>query len=235
VLSSIWLATGIEAMAIMACVLPYILDHPSQKSAALTGPIQAVVTAIVFGIDGTIFVIIPLVLFLFYRSKHVKATCEARDPKVRWTDACPLPVLALSLLLALGSVSLPFTMLSHGSVVPMFGFYVSGLPASAVMILMAIVYGFAAWSCYNLKIQGWWAGLIALLGTSISFGITIARIGILPMYELMKVPQAQIEQMRAMGFLDTPFFPLTMFAVFVPYVAFIIFTRRYFKKAEVLQ
>ena len=46
---------------------------------------------------GVFFVILPAVWIFFYKSRQVKATCEARDPVARWTDACPLPVLALCL------------------------------------------------------------------------------------------------------------------------------------------
>ena len=42
------------------------------------------------------FVLVPAVWVFFYKSRHVKATCEARDPVTRWTDACPLPVFTAS-------------------------------------------------------------------------------------------------------------------------------------------
>ena len=36
-----------------------------------------------------IYIVIPGVAVLFYRSPHVKHTCEVRDPVERWTDRCP--------------------------------------------------------------------------------------------------------------------------------------------------
>ena len=43
------------------------------------------------------FILVPAVWTFFYNSRHVKATGEAPDPVTRWTDACPLPVLAICL------------------------------------------------------------------------------------------------------------------------------------------
>ncbi|MDX9973042.1 MAG: hypothetical protein RBU21_08640 [FCB group bacterium] len=42
---------------------------------------------------------LPLPFVLFYRSKHVKATCEWRDPVPRWTDSRPAPVLVAGFLM----------------------------------------------------------------------------------------------------------------------------------------
>jgi hypothetical protein len=57
------------------------------------------VIAIAFVFNGVVFVLLPAIWTYFYRSPHVKATCEARDPVARWTDACPLPVLGFCLWL----------------------------------------------------------------------------------------------------------------------------------------
>ncbi len=36
----------------------------------------------------------PIVWIIFYSRRDVRLTCEWRNPKPSWTDACPLPVLA---------------------------------------------------------------------------------------------------------------------------------------------
>ena len=92
---------------------------------------RVVMTVVALAFGGVIYVIIPGALVLFYRSPHVKATCEARDPVVRWTDACPLPVLAVSLMLGLGAAWMPVMIVASRSVVPCFGCYLSGAPAAA--------------------------------------------------------------------------------------------------------
>ena len=66
--------------------------QPGMPPAAITGMI---VFMILF--FGVFFVVVPAVWTFFYNSRHVKATCEARDPVTRWTDACPLPVLGFCL------------------------------------------------------------------------------------------------------------------------------------------
>ncbi len=60
----------------------------------------AAITGMVIGMTiffFVFFVLVPAVWMFFYQSRHVKATCEARDPVTRWTDACPLPVLGFCL------------------------------------------------------------------------------------------------------------------------------------------
>ena len=68
--------------------------QPAMPAAAI-GVIM-VITCLMFGF---FFIALPAVWIFFYKSRHVKATCEARDPVTRWTDACPLPVLGLCLWL----------------------------------------------------------------------------------------------------------------------------------------
>ena len=61
----------------------------------------------------------------FYNSRHVKATCERRDPATRWTDACPLPVLGFCLWLLLGVPMLLIMPLAGHGVMPFFGIFLS--------------------------------------------------------------------------------------------------------------
>ena len=63
---------------------------------------KLMIVLIPFLMMGFVFVLLPIAWVLFYRSRHVQATCEARDPVARWTDACPLPVLALRVCLKKG-------------------------------------------------------------------------------------------------------------------------------------
>ena len=80
---------------------------------------------------GVFFVILPAVWTFFYNSRHVKATCETRDPVTRWTNACPLPVLGLCLWL-LSSVPMMLVMPLTGHVVmPFFGMFLTGLRAGS--------------------------------------------------------------------------------------------------------
>lgn len=100
------LVIGAGSMVVLAFVLPQFgaLIKSAQPAGAppLAEAAQTVAMILIGGMVFVIYVVLPGVWFLFYRSPHVKATCEAHDPVPRWTDACPLPVLTVSLWLALG-------------------------------------------------------------------------------------------------------------------------------------
>jgi len=74
---------------------------------------RTVAMIVALGFMGLLFIVLPGGLILVYQSRHTKATCEARDPVPRWTDACPLPVLALSLMLGFGVVLVTTHSLGH--------------------------------------------------------------------------------------------------------------------------
>src|ERR1017187_4823253 len=96
-----WLIFGVLMTAIMPFVMSKAMANlpPNAKTGQPAMP-PAAITGMVIGMTlffFVIFVVVPAVWTFFYNSRHVKATCEARDPVTRWTDACPLPVLPLCL------------------------------------------------------------------------------------------------------------------------------------------
>src|SRR6185312_10267534 len=110
-----WLVMGIMTCAIMILILPKVIanikssapaDHPVPSEVVTT---MAITMAFFFAV---IFIAMPAVWTFFYSSRHVKATCDARDPVVRWTDACPLPVLGVSIWLAFSAPMLLMTPLA---------------------------------------------------------------------------------------------------------------------------
>jgi len=89
---------------------------------------------------GFLFVCLPLIWGLFYSGKNVKATCEARDPATRWTDRCPLPVLAVVLWVGFGAFTI-LLMPGFHSVAPFFGLLLSGPAGTVFYLLLACVWG----------------------------------------------------------------------------------------------
>src|ERR1039457_2140959 len=162
-----WLVMGIVMLVVMAFVMPKIMANlpatapagqPAVPAAAM-GAVMAVMSLFL----GFFFIVLPAVWTFFYNSRHVKATCETRDPVTRWTDACPLPVLGLCLWLLF---SVPWMLLmpiiGHG-VMPFFGMFLSGLSGSLMCMAIAAIWGYAAWLLYHLDVRGWWLILIALV------------------------------------------------------------------------
>jgi hypothetical protein len=91
-----WLVIGVISMAAAGFVLPKIMETiNAAQGMGRPRPPAALLMVIPMVTIGIVYVVLPAIWVLFYRSRHVKATCEAYDQVVRWTDRAPLPVLAV--------------------------------------------------------------------------------------------------------------------------------------------
>lgn len=172
--SILWLAMGALALAMVAVIAPtggraWVEEMPAETRAPL-------VIGLIVGVSFmfVIYVVVPLALVLFYRSPHVKATCEARDPHTRWTDRCPMPVLLGVIGLAAGGLNI---VSSFGyKFMPLFGHYLTGLPAQAGMFASGALCVVTAVLLYRLRNAGWWlmGAQILLWGLS---GIVTFQLG----------------------------------------------------------
>ena len=228
-----WLGVGICAMAFEAFFLPKMMatlsappngpnGQPGLPAGALTGIIVfTVVILIVF------FVLLPIVWTCFYSSRHVKATCEARDPVTRWTDACPLPVLGFCLWLGLGvPMFLLMPVLGHGTL-PFFGMFLTGLPGSFLFWGLAAIWGFSAWLLYRLDNRGWWLILIAMVLVAISSVLTYARHDSVEVFRQMGYPEGQIEQIRKTGWLNGNGLAWLSSLSVLPLLGYLLFIKKY--------
>ncbi len=227
-----WLVVGAIALIAMAFVLPKVLVNlPSGGTADHPAPPVpvGVIMGIAFLFLGVVYVLLPAVWTFFYSSRHVKATCEARDSVTRWTDACPLPVLALCLWLVFPvPMMLLMPVAGHG-VMPFFGIFLTGVPGALLCLAIAALWSYAAWLVYHLKPQGWWLILIALIVFMVSGLMTFARHDVLEMYQLMGYPQAQIDQMQKTGLLTGNRMGWLMAISVLPLLAYLLFVKRYFR------
>ena len=211
------LACGVPAFVMMMTILPDMMAQMRAGSgSSIPGAMWVVGAFLLF-----IYVLLPLAFVLFYRSPHVKATCEDRDPNIPWTDRCPAPLLAASLLCAAYAAC----MLAVGLAFPVIPFFVmlQGPPAIAVSLLLAAAYGFAAVELYRGRQRGWWVGF----GTAAVLGIASAvgfwNIDAVAFYEGMGYGRALAEQAAPM------FASLRWFvAVWMPlWVGFLLWVKRY--------
>ena len=227
---------GVFVLVMMAFLLPKIManlsasgtpDRPAMPPGAM---VAAMVT--MFMMLGVFFVILPAVWTFFYNSRHVKATCEARDPVTRWTDACPLPVLGFSLwLLFAVPMMLLLPVVGHG-VMPFFGTFLTGVPGTLLCLAVAVLWSLAAWRLYKLDGRGWWLILIAMCVLMVSSVMTFARHDILEMYHLMNYPEAQIEQMQKSGLLTGNRMCWLMTFSVLPFLGYLLFIRKFlFRKS----
>jgi hypothetical protein len=231
VISWVWLIGGMFGMAFFVF---FMRDMFAQINANGKMPPGAMLTLqlITGGMMGCIYIFMPGGLVLFYRSRHVKATCEARHPEPCWTDRCPLPVLALSLMLAWGALWLVGT-LSYGAVTPFFGIFISGIPGGLMLLALSAVYAYLAWAIYRLRPHAWWLTMAATLTFCASAALTFSRHGVVEMYERMGMPPEQLAMMEKTGMISRmAYMPWFGCISGVAIVAYLLYIRKYFRAAS---
>ncbi len=233
-----WLVVGVLTTVAMAVILPKILSEQfagaglkDAQGHPVAVPVGAVVTGMLM-FFGVVFVLLPAVWTLFYQSRHVKATCERRNPVVCWTDTCPLPVLGFSLWLACSVPMLILMPLIGHGVFPFFGCFLQGIPGSLLWLLVAGLWAYAAWLLYHLDERGWWLILIGFIGFSVSSIVTYGRHDLMEVYQLMGYPQTQIDQMQKLGFLTGHNMQWLMGLCLLPMVLYLLGIKRFMRSGR---
>lgn len=224
--SWLWLIGGIGGFAGVLVFMPAMYDQMGKTGQMPPGAI-AIMKYVMMAFMALFCVIIPGLLVLFYSGKNVKATCEFRDSRVRWTDKCPLPVLAVSFLFGMWAALMP--LMAFGMYpVPLFGWALTGWPATAVSLITALLFGYVAWGTYKLNLKAWWGAILLIIAWILSAGITFSRIGLLGFYEKMNFSPEQMDLMREV----VPKNGVAMAAICglwsLVILGYLVYTRRYF-------
>jgi len=230
VVSWLWLLGGVISAVVIGFVVPGLIAHVNPPAGqALPDNFLPVVMTFVVGCVGVLFVIVPGLLVLFYRSPHVKATCDARDPQVRWTDVCPPAILGLSLALALGAVTtLPMALL-YQPVIPFFGALVTGWPALLALVAGSGFQAWAAGATYSQKSSAWWAVLVATIVVMASSFVTFMRVDLLDFYRAAGYQDDMIAAFERIGFGSSRSLVLWSHALLVPLVGYMVSIRKLFR------
>jgi MFS family permease len=203
-----------------------LLFIPAISSSLATGEeIPRIVTAFL----AFILIIIPGAFVLFYSSRHVKATCEQRDPQKRWVDKAPLPVIALSSLLGCMAISMPLMGLYRWTI-HFFGVVLSGIPGAAIVLVYAVLFAYAAWGTYKLQIKAWWCGFFTTVAIEVSWVITFSCVNLGEFYEKIGLPQEHLEMLRRLDLLfHDPKMLILSGLMIIGFLGFMIYTKRYCK------
>lgn len=224
ILSWSWLLAGIMVAGFSVVTLTHIMETLQ------SGPVLAGVV-IGFVILGVFFLIIPSVLVCFYQSRNVKATCEARDPVRRWTDACPLPVLAAVLWFGVGAVAVLPMPLAYKSVMPFFGILLTGLPAALLFVAWGAGSAWLAWAFYRLQPVAWWVAVIVFALASVSSVITFARVDLMEMYRLMGYSQQQLDQIQKFNFFSGKTMAIWTACCMAPWLGYLFWIKKFFRRS----
>ena len=185
--------------------------------------------AIILIVYAVIFILLPAIWIWFYQGKNVRVTCEARDPRLRWTDRSPLPVVALSLWLAFGSLAMLALPFAHRGMFPFFGTFLAGIPGTTIYLVMAVIWAYATWTLFRLQLRGWWLVLVFSCIGSISCVLTYLHPDPEEMYQLMGIPQQHTAMVQQLGLFNRHMMAWSSIAFTLPFLGYLLFIRRYFR------
>jgi len=220
---------GVCMTGVMAIALPNALVAPQPSVHGMTPAVMAGIMVVTFIFLFIFFIAVPLVWILFYQSRNVKATCEARHPAPGWTDRCPLPVLAVCIWLGFSVPTLLVMCFMAHPVMALFGTFLTGAPAAIVYVVMAAIWGYGAWSLYRLEPLGWWIVTIAMCVMSASSLITFSRHNMMEMYQQMQMPAAQLNLLQHSPLLEGNRMLILMCVSIVVFLGYLLFIRRYIR------
>ena len=225
--SWVWLVSGASGFVVMLAIMPGMFRQMGASGVGAPGGLERVVMCVMIAFMAFFYIVAPGVLVLFYRSRHVKATCEAADPRIRWTDRCPLPVLALTLMFCAGVVFMPCAML-FGSVIPLFGTVLSGLPGALVLLAVTVVLAYLTWGTYKLRPAAWWGALVLVVLGGLSGVITFSRLSLMDLYEKASFSEQQMAAMRQVTLPGKLGFSVYTGLCCVAFLGYLLYVRRYF-------
>jgi hypothetical protein len=229
--SGVGLFGGLVACASMVFLLPHLFDAVAQQSRPPLQPgVLLAVKVFTAVFMCVVYVIIPGAMFLFYRSPHVKRTCEARDPIERWTDLCPPPVLAYSLVMGIGGIVV-LGVIGRFHVFPVFGAILSGGAGYSVAVVCGGLLLYLAWGFYRLKLQAWWIALgLQVIGAASGI-VTFWRGDLADMY--LKMGLEHRTAVMSAHLLAEPAFQWLAALSVLPWLVWLLCIRRYFERPAV--
>jgi len=240
ILSGCWAYIGLVTIAWMVIMWPKTQQVMTEQAIAQGGstppgaaPDMDAVMGIIMVIYVAIFfifgVMLPGLIFWLNWSRDARITLEVCDRKSRWTDRCPVPVLAIALVLGASGVMMlgsafwmPF--------MPVFGEILTGQSARLVMIGIGAVLLVTAWFACQRQIIAWGLSLVMVVAGSISSVISFADFDWRQMYEIMGMPEVA-EEMGDM--METIYsgntMPIAMAVSALPAIAYLAWSLRYFR------
>jgi hypothetical protein len=179
----------------------------------------------------TLLVILPAIFFFFYRSPNVKATCERKDPVLRWTDKFPLSVLTVLLLLASSAISYLLSIFTSQHIVTFLSMIFTGLPAMVITMAKVSIYIYLALQIYNMRMIGWTATLIYSIIDYGSQALSFLLIDEQQFLTAAGYSASQIQQMQQTGKAwGNPLMSLMWAGMLLIWIGYLLYIKKYFIK-----
>jgi hypothetical protein len=225
-LSWIWLLTGICSLIIGIVVVPGVI---AQLGAGSTLPpeMAMLVMAVTFGVIAVIYVVLPGLFVLFYRSPAVAATCRVRHPDPQWIDRIPRRLLTLMvvwLLLAASVLLMP----AYEFFFPFFGLVLTGAAGALLWAIVLAVCVALAVGTSRRAPWAWWGGVALTIAATLSSILTVLRFDLTEIMALMALPADQVAIMERMPILDGWVPVFGSLVVWGTFLAYLMTLRGYF-------
>lgn len=230
IVSSFWLICGVFTVAVIAWFMPSALAGAAPPGQQPPPGVQSILWIAILSFVAVFMIGLPASLLAFYRSPHVKATCEAAAAEPCWTDGCPLPVLGATLWFGSMTLTLPWMGWVYGGLYPFFGHFVRGAAGHGLWMVSGLLSGIAAYGIYRRIHTLWLLGLVLVLGQGISATITYAVVDPKELFAAMGTEGAAVEQIERMGMLRPSFMIGSVSAAILPMVGLLLWARACFPK-----
>ena len=229
VLSWMWLILGVVSFVFFVVFAGPMISAAVKQQAKMPPEAILMMQIISGAVVACIYLLLPAIFLIFYHRESVRATCQRRDPQIRWTDRCPMPVLALSILMAFSVASMS-TMILYGPVMPLGGRLITGPGGAAVILLVTLAMAYFAWGAYRLQMAAWWGMLLFCLLGALNAIVTFSRTNLVEMYEKMRIPPAQLELMQKSGMIEmmSRWMPWIGTLGGLAWLGYLLYVRRYF-------
>lgn len=186
--------------------------------------------AFVFG------VLLPILLIWLNWSRDVKVTLEFCDPKERWTDRCPIPVLGISVVAAVGAITSLASFLLPWA--PFFGRVLTGNEARIFFAVVVLLLIFIAVASYKKHLAGWLAAILLIVGGTVSAWMTFPSMNLTDLYLQMGMPREMVEEMMGEGsplgglFANDSPLRFAMLVGFLPFAIYLGWALRFFRPGK---
>src|SRR6185437_15618371 len=230
ILSYIWLIGGSLVVVLLTAIMPVAIRTAMHQggSKEVSAGAMAVILTIGIAFAALFLIALPIAFLVFYSKQDVRETCRQRDPVERWTDRCPLPVLAMSLLFAFTA----FYYLATGvakPLFPFFGVYLTGMRGTIGFLLIAALEAYFARAFFKLKPTGWWVAVLTRGLLLTSAVVTATRTSLMDAYVKMGMSSRELQQLNSNPLAHSKailFFGLSFSLIFFGYL---LWLKKYFK------
>ncbi|HEX3356701.1 MAG TPA: hypothetical protein VHS31_06925 [Tepidisphaeraceae bacterium] len=229
VFSWLWLVMGIFALIAFSSMFGDFQNaFPTPSTTTPTPPpaLPALFFAAMIAFVAILYIVVPIIFILCYKSPAVQATLEFYDPNPRWTDARPIPALIFCAILAIGALWSLFG-LAPG-IFLFFGLLLTGPIARLALLAAAFLFVLSTWWSYHLRPSGWKLGLTLTLLLSTSAIITLLHVPLMEIYRAAGTPPDQMETISRMHMLKSGLIATYAALGLILTVTYALYVRRYF-------